>query len=47
MHLLHIVPHRQLSYSRSFTVQDDQQPEMMVRHTSSVTTHEYVNISTC
>ncbi len=31
MHLLHIVPHRQLSYSRSFTVHDDHEPEVMVR----------------
>ena len=30
MHLVHVVPHRQLSYSRSFTVQDDHgdQPEL-------------------
>lgn len=37
VHLLHVVPHRQLSYSRSFTVQDDHQPEFMVRqHTVQI-----------
>ena len=32
MHLVHVVPHRQLSYSRSFTVSDDhgEQPELKV-----------------
>ena len=32
MHLVHVVPHRQLSYSRSFTMPDDHgdQPELKV-----------------
>ena len=32
VHLVHVVPHRQLSYSRSFTVSDDhgEQPELKV-----------------
>lgn len=48
MHLVHVVPHRQLSYSRSFTVPDDHgdQPELKVsQHSPSPRAGERLQLS--